>query len=789
MRDSQKTRKQLLNELQEARVQLELLAGAEVERKQAGVELRQSEEKFYKAFLSSPDMIIITSIPDGKYIEVNDSFIRNTGYSREELIGHTVDDYKMFVNPEDQERMIKGLEKGHIRNQEYLFRMKSGDIRRWLCSAEIINIDGEPSMIAVAIDITELRKMEQALQESEEKFSKAFSSSPTAIGIVSIAESKFLEINDSFMQFTGYNRDEIIGHTPDELNFWINRDDKKRMEKSLKETGYLFNDRIMSRMKSGDVRTGLFSAQAIDITGKPCMILTITDITDQIKAEEAVANEAILRRIMIQNSRDAIVILDSNGKVYEANRRFAEMLGYSMEEISQLHVWDWDRQWSQQNLLRQVKNVGEDGDHFETYHRRKDGTLISVEISTNGAIFAGEKLVFCVCRDITERTLMEKALRESEEKFSKAFHASPEIVAITTIKDGKYIDINENYCQATGYTRKALIGKVARAIGIWAKPAERIDMLKTLKEQGRITNKEYHFRIKSGEVRTWLFSAEQITISGEPCLMGAAIDITDRKRIEAQAMEAENLREVDRLRRELLSNVSHELRTPLASIKGFATMLMDYGNRLTSAEKQEYLEIIDKNADRLVELIEQLLEMSRLGVGMLSIKKTPTNIIQLCNTVIIEARVRAKDHLFSLDLPRRLPLVEIDDRRIRQALDNIINNSVKYSEAGTEITLSVRKNKDALLFMIADHGSGISNQDLPHIFDRMFSSVHKTRHGISGAGLGLSICKGLIEAHGGKIWIESEEGVGTKCFFTLPLNSKPAAAAKKQQNKAVVALD
>ena len=774
MRDSQKTRKQLLTELQEARRQLELLAEAEVERKQVGAELRQSEEKFYKAFLSSPDMIIISSISNSQYIDVNDSFVRTTGYSREELLGHTVDAINMFVNPTDRQRMMDDLRGGSFRNEEYTFRMKSGETRQWLCSAEIINISGEPCMIAVATDITEIIKIQQALSESEQKLAIAFSSSPTAMSIISVDKSVFLDINDGMTQFLGYTKDEIIGRTPDELNLWVDRNDKRKMEKSLKETGTLVNLRIRSRTKSGKTRTGLFSAHSTEINGEKRMILTITDITEQIKAEEAIANEAILRRILIQNSRDGIVIMDSRGKVFEANRKFAEMLGYSMEEIAQLHVWDWDRQWTKQSLLEQIKAVNEDGDHFETYHKRKDGTIMNVEISTNGATIGNEKLVFCVCRDITERTLMEKALRESEEKFSTAFHASPEIVAITTIKDGRYVDINENYTHATGYTPAELIGHTAKSLGIWYKISDRIDMFKTLKEQGRITGKEYRFRIKSGEIRTWLFSGEPITISGEPCLMGSAIDITDRKLMEAQALEAENLREVDRLRRELLSNVSHELRTPLASIKGFATMLLDYGKRLKPGEKQEYLEIIDKNADRLVELIEQLLEMSRLGVGMLSIKKIPTNVISLCKSVITEARVRTKEHTFVLDLPGRLPKVEMDDRRIRQVLDNIIGNSVKYSNPGTEIVLSVRKNSGDLLFTITDHGSGIPKNDIPNVFDRMFYSKNKRKVGISGAGLGLSICKGLVEAHDGKIWIESQEGVGTKCFFTLPLKSKQA---------------
>jgi PAS domain S-box-containing protein len=186
-----------------------------------------------------------------------------------------------------------------------------------------------------------------------------------------------------------------------------------------------------------------------------------------------------------------------------------------------------------------IRTVDEAGDHFETKHRRKDGSIYNVEISTNGAIFAGQKLIFCVCRDITERVQMEKALRESEEKFSKAFHASPEIIAITTLKEGKFIDFNDTYTANTGYTREELLGRTSKEIDAWADKAERENMIRTLKEEGRVRNKEYRFRTKSGEIRTWLFSAEPINIAGEPCLMGTSMDITERKRMEEALKSSE----------------------------------------------------------------------------------------------------------------------------------------------------------------------------------------------------------------------------------------------------------
>ncbi|WP_394697836.1 PAS domain S-box protein [uncultured Methanomethylovorans sp.] len=137
---------------------------------------------------------------------------------------------------------------------------------------------------------------------------------------------------------------------------------------------------------------------------------TLQDITERKQTELKIAEEATKRRILIEQSSDGIVVLDQNGKVYEVNQKFADMLGYSLEEALQLHLWDWDTQWTREELLEIIEHVNEFGDHFETRHRCKDGTFIDVEISSNGTMFGEQKLVFCVCRNITERKQAEDML-------------------------------------------------------------------------------------------------------------------------------------------------------------------------------------------------------------------------------------------------------------------------------------------------------------------------------------------------------------------------------------------
>lgn len=137
------------------------------------------------------------------------------------------------------------------------------------------------------------------------------------------------------------------------------------------------------------------------------------------KMEEQLRDEIALWSLLLEQSRDGLVVLDQDGKVYMANKQFADMLGYSMEEIYQLYVWDWDFQYKKEQLQEMLRGVDSSGDHFETLHRRKDGTIINVELSNNGSVYKGQKLVFCICRDVTERNRMEDRLRESETRYQE----------------------------------------------------------------------------------------------------------------------------------------------------------------------------------------------------------------------------------------------------------------------------------------------------------------------------------------------------------------------------------
>jgi PAS domain S-box-containing protein len=180
---------------------------------------------------------------------------------------------------------------------------------------------------------------------------------------------------------------------------------------------------------------------------------------------EALADEAIRKRILIDESLDGIVILDDNAAVVEANKKFAEMLGYSPEEVRQLHTWDWDVKWKPETLLEMGRMVGSGskGLHLQTQHRRKDGTIFDVEISVNGTVCGGRKLIFCVCRDVTERNQMHEALRESEDRYRTIFESANDILMLIDNK-GKILDVNARIEDVGGYKREELVGKDIRTL-------------------------------------------------------------------------------------------------------------------------------------------------------------------------------------------------------------------------------------------------------------------------------------------------------------------------------------
>jgi signal transduction histidine kinase len=273
--------------------------------------------------------------------------------------------------------------------------------------------------------------------------------------------------------------------------------------------------------------------------------------------------------------------------------------------------------------------------------------------------------------------------------------------------------------------------------------------------------------LESRVMHAWSPTEERLLVA----LANHAALAVDNLHLLDESRKVATLKELDRMKTELLSTVSHELRTPLGSIKGYATTLLTHGSKLRKEEQREFLEIIDSEADRLRELIENLLDLSRLEAGVLRIDMEPVHLASVAQEVTRKVQLATPNHELALDWPATSdPWVNADRRRIYQVIQNLLTNAVKYAPDGGCITLSACCDRRDLVVSVADQGLGMPTQELDRIFDR-FHRVHgEDSRRIGGTGLGLAICKGLVEAHGGRIWAESEgAGKGSTFKFALPL--------------------
>ena len=283
--------------------------------------LRASEEKFSKAFHSSPDPIIIISAAEGRFIDVNESFLKSTGYSRAEVVGRTSVDIQIWPSEADREVLLNAIrDHGFASNLPAKFRRKDGEIRECIISTEVITLEnGEKQLLSVVMDVTDQKQAEARLRASEEKFYKAFLSSPDSIIISNIVDGRYLEVNDSFLKDTGYTREEIIGFTSVDKEIWASAEDRLALVNELKEKGKIRNLDAQYKRKSGEIRDARISSEIIVLeNGEKHLLSVVRDITEQKQAEDRLRSSEEKYRVL--SSELETRVRERTAELAEANQ-------------------------------------------------------------------------------------------------------------------------------------------------------------------------------------------------------------------------------------------------------------------------------------------------------------------------------------------------------------------------------------------------------------------------------------------------------------------------------------
>ena len=247
-----------------------------------------------------------------------------------------------------------------------------------------------------------------------------------------------------------------------------------------------------------------------------------------------------------------------------------------------------------------------------------------------------------------------------------------------------------------------------------------------------------------------------VTLTGARAVHGEA-------RLALSIRRAERRRRLDAARSDLVSTVSHEIRSPLTSVKGFTKTLLAKWDRFTDEQRKAMLETVNEDADRVTRLLGELLEVSRIDAGRVQLRRQMVDTAAILRKVVDRAAMQAEDRVVDLHAQDGLPSLYADPDKVEQVLTNLVENALKYSDGAVRVSADVTP--DQVTFTVADEGPGIPEAHLTHVFVKFFRKPGERR---TGTGLGLYISKGLVEAHGGRIWATSEEGQGAAFHFTLP---------------------
>src|SRR6202790_411354 len=397
------------------------------DQKRAEKALRSSEEKFSKAFMSSPIDIAISTLAEGRFVDVNEAFERQMEFSRDEVIGHTSLELGMWVDPGLRFQIVGELQRGtRVKNYEVQFRTKSGDIRTKRYSAELIEISGEQCLLGVGEDVTEIRSAEKKLQLSEEKFAKAFRSSPNVMCISSLAEGRIIEVNAAFERHSGFAREDAIGHTAMELGLWVqvnwNGDpmDREKLIERILKCGRAQNLEVQFRRKSGRPMLMMLSLEVIELRREQCLLTVGQDITAQKGAEHALRQSEANYRSLFQSAPCGIFRAAPDGTFLDVNDALVEMLGYeSAGELlsknleNDIYEHSTERSHILETMLRHHTLKG-----VKIRWRRKDGSPLLVRASTRA--LRGESREVVRFETTVEDITLEEQFRQVQKMESLA---------------------------------------------------------------------------------------------------------------------------------------------------------------------------------------------------------------------------------------------------------------------------------------------------------------------------------------------------------------------------------
>jgi PAS domain S-box-containing protein len=806
------------------------------ERRRMEQALKESEGRVSQVFYLLPDLVTISSLDEGRFVDMNHQWEAMMGFTRDEAIGRLTGELGIWVHAEQRQRFIEDIKRdGMVRSREITARRKDG--REMICetSGSIFDWQGQRLLLMVTRDVTAQKALERAraaaeasLRESEEKFSKAFHSSPDYMTISRLSDGTILDCNEAFESFTGYGRAEAIDHSTLDLGIWLFPDERARFAAILGQQGWLRDFPCTLRGRDGREMASLVTASTIDMNGEQCVIAVARDVSLQRRMEQELrASEEMFSTIFHQLPVAIAVTTREEGRYVDVNAAWMEQFGYGRDEVvgrtgRELNFWvDLDDR----------AKLAEHLEHESAFLRReiafraKDGRAILTECSGRLFNVGGEEVLIWSAPDITERKRIEQALREGEEKFSAIFHRSPVALGVTSVPEGRYIDVNETWERQFRYTREQMIGRTSLDIGLWLDTDERTRLFADLGNDSQVQNREVHFLCGDGREILCELSGQVFELNGRKVLLWGAHDVTEHRRAQREieelnlrlearvlertsklekanaeieaAMESLKLAQHELVRAEklaalgsLVAGVAHELNTPIGNSVTVASTLHDKtedfrqavtSGKLKRSTLDHYLEDARTASELLLRSLTQASDLissfKQVAVDQASAQRRRFGLKQVVEEVAATLAPMLKKTPFKLELELADNVVmDSFPGSIGQVITNLVTNSLAHAfedmDCGVMHIKTWRRGLHGVEMVFTDDGAGIPEADMKRVFDPFFT----TKLGRGGSGLGLHIAYNLVtRVLGGKIQVTSQPGLGTRFQISLPMTAPERA--------------
>ncbi len=603
-----------------------------------------------------------------------------------------------------------------------------------------------------------------------------FVANPRPMWVYDTETLRFLEVNDAATEVYGYSREEFLAMTlagirpPEEL---------PALRAAMAENSALrmASARARHRTRAGHVIDVAVFGHQLMYGGRAARLVAVEDITERLAVEQALRESEERYRRTFAEAGIGIARLAPDGRLQDVNEQVVRILGRTREELAGHHLREFTFPLDV-GLLTERLTTLLSGDPpvvsfpMRCLNRRGEAVWIDATLSRVAGAGGEPTFVVAMLQDVTERRRAELALAESERRYRTLMEDATDAILVFH-DDGRIIDANAAAGVLLGLPRTKLLNMRTSALDVQGEEGAAV---RVALRSGAEYRGEVELGRRDGN-RTPVELLITRIVDGRFLL--TARDMTPQlaarrqhEQMREQEAEAAAAREADRFKTDLINVVSHELRTPLAAIKGYASALLQFAGDVEVEEQREFVTEIDRAADRLSRLVEDLLLAGRAASGTLSVRSEPVALASILRETAAQVR-QVTGRAITVKVPARLPVVAGDQLRLSQVAGNLLSNAVKFSPEGGDVRLEAAPGtgpagQPGVRFRVADQGIGIDPEDLPHVFDRFFRAASAQDRRIGGTGLGLPICQEIVRAHHGQLTIDSAPGAGTAVTVWLP---------------------